>query len=998
MRLGLIGLIVVGIFSITGFTFAEMSSPSYQIDWDTISTGGGDTGASSSHEIKDTIGNSGAGIGSSVSYSGQAGYRVDYIPHITPPGGGEEPPPPEPETGCAVDLTGPVISEVSAGTISANSAIIYWTTSESAPGHVDYGMTTSYATGTESETGEIIHTVSISGLSASTTYYYQIEATDTCGNLTTSSGYSFTTTAADLAPANVASFTATAEDGFVSLSWVSPTDGDFAGTLIIFCLDAFPSDHADVDCSTIYVGTGTSYTHSGLTNGTTYYYGAFSYDTGGNFASGALASATPVAILIDVCGDGTCGSTETSESCPSDCPVIPVEVCGDGSCNGSETTGSCPADCAVEVPVTDVCGDSVCGSTETAGSCPADCYLAPTGDVCGDGACGGSESSLTCLTDCGVAPSGETTCGNAVCEDGETSNTCSSDCPSIEIPTTTVEDEELIPFTDLSVISSDGGIDLPLSETGGVTVLSGTDISFFLSKENVDKEISEVILTLGADTYLLQNSDLYYFTTIAIPTGTANYAVYLIIRYQDGTDQTFEFLTKAASWGLVFEKDNGEEFPVSDATVTLYESVGGDWKIWTPKSGQSNPISTSSSGSFAWYVENGTYRVTVNKDGYEEKTSTLTISNNIVSPIIEIAKKVELSVTVENTIREVTENVTATVTETVTAITETFETVKESPVTQTTATIAAPAVTAVAVTSTVLLATSFNLLPFLQYLFTAPILLLGRRKRKSYGVVYNAFTKAPLDLATVRLYSVAENKLVRSRVTDKGGKYFFMVQPGKYRISINKSGYEFPSSILSGKKDDGIYLDVYHGEEIEVTEKDVVITPNIPIEPVAIEEKKEVSSVKRIRALRTVQHWFALAGIFVSIFVFLVQMSIWTGVALGVQLVVFLLIRRLATSKKPKSWGIVYDQKTQRPIGNVVVRIFEPKYHKLLETGLTDNQGRYTFLLGPSEYSSTFEKTGYEQATIQPIDYSQEKETKEWAQDIALSPKGNTPPPKEETK
>jgi len=76
MRLGLIGLILVGVFYISRFAFAAMSSTSYQIDWDTISSGGSDSSSSASYILRDTIGNSGAGIGASTNYSTEAGYRA----------------------------------------------------------------------------------------------------------------------------------------------------------------------------------------------------------------------------------------------------------------------------------------------------------------------------------------------------------------------------------------------------------------------------------------------------------------------------------------------------------------------------------------------------------------------------------------------------------------------------------------------------------------------------------------------------------------------------------------------------------------------------------------------------------------------------------------------------------------------------------------------------------------------------------------------------------
>jgi hypothetical protein len=68
------------------------------------------------------------------------------------------------------------------------------------------------------------------------------------------------------------------------------------------------------------------------------------------------------------CGDNTCSATETTASCPADCPV--TATCGDGTCSGTETTTSCSEDCGSPLCTTspDNCtGDNVCIS----GSCVA---------------------------------------------------------------------------------------------------------------------------------------------------------------------------------------------------------------------------------------------------------------------------------------------------------------------------------------------------------------------------------------------------------------------------------------------------------------------------------------------------------------------------------------------------------------------------------------------------------------------------------------------------
>ncbi len=92
-------------------------------------------------------------------------------------------------------------------------------------------------------------------------------------------------------PANVSGFTATAGDKQVSLSWTNPTS-DFAGVTILRKTGSYPT--GPTDGTVVYDSTGTSYTDTGLTNGTTYYYKAFSRDIVVNYSSGVQSSAVPL--------------------------------------------------------------------------------------------------------------------------------------------------------------------------------------------------------------------------------------------------------------------------------------------------------------------------------------------------------------------------------------------------------------------------------------------------------------------------------------------------------------------------------------------------------------------------------------------------------------------------------------------------------------------------------------------------------------------------------
>ena len=55
---------------------AQMSSSSYQIDWDNINAGGSDTGSSGSYLLRDTIGGTSIGSSTSTSYQLDSGYRI----------------------------------------------------------------------------------------------------------------------------------------------------------------------------------------------------------------------------------------------------------------------------------------------------------------------------------------------------------------------------------------------------------------------------------------------------------------------------------------------------------------------------------------------------------------------------------------------------------------------------------------------------------------------------------------------------------------------------------------------------------------------------------------------------------------------------------------------------------------------------------------------------------------------------------------------------------
>lgn len=65
-------------------------------------------------------------------------------------------------------------------------------------------------------------------------------------------------------------------------------------------------------------------------------------------------------------------------------------------------------------------------------------------------------------------------------------------------------------------------------------------------------------------------------------------------------------------------------------------------------------------------------------------------------------------------------------------------------------------------------------------------------------------------------------------------------------------------------------------------------------------------------------------------------------------------------SKKKRKWGVVYDSLTKQPVDLALVRLFDAKTKKLVETKVTNFEGKYLFLVDfNKKYYITASKSGY---------------------------------------
>lgn len=189
--------------------------------------------------------------------------------------GGVVPPAPVP----VKDTTAPLISNVLVSSITANSAVISWTTDEPADSQIDYGLTKTYAGSTILDTGLVTsHSQGVSGLEPSTKYFFKVKSRDASGNLRDAEDFDFTTTdAADtIAPLisniSVSNITETS----VTISWTTSESSD---TQIEYGLNTSYGNLTSLD-------TALTISHSQFINSlsasTIYHYRVISKDASGN--------------------------------------------------------------------------------------------------------------------------------------------------------------------------------------------------------------------------------------------------------------------------------------------------------------------------------------------------------------------------------------------------------------------------------------------------------------------------------------------------------------------------------------------------------------------------------------------------------------------------------------------------------------------------------------------------------------------------------------------
>ncbi|OGZ18591.1 MAG: hypothetical protein A2175_01170 [Candidatus Nealsonbacteria bacterium RBG_13_42_11] len=267
-------------------------------------------------------------------------------------------------------------------------------------------------------------------------------------------------------------------------------------------------------------------------------------------------------------------------------------------------------------------------------------------------------------------------------------------------------------------------------------------------------------------------------------------------------------------------------------------------------------------------------------------------------------------------------------------------------------------------------------LPYRIFQFLGTV--FSRKKKKYWGVVYDSFTKQPLD----PVYLVLKNKEgteTKTKITDLNGRFGFLVSPGEYYIDIKnlasseqdyievrKTRYKFPSTKIKGSKDE-LYDDLYHGELIKIKDP-AFISINIPLDPVGFNwneiAKKEVSRFNYHWEL--FKRWFPTFAFYTGLvlaFFFLFFEPNTFNITMGWVYIGLFALRSFGF--RQKSWGLVLDKKTKKPLAFSIIKVFPAGTDAVIQRTICDKVGRYFILAESGVYDLLVEEKKAEE--YQPV-------------------------------
>lgn len=227
---------------------------------------------------------------------------------------------------------------------------------------------------------------------------------------------------------------------------------------------------------------------------------------------------------------------------------------------------------------------------------------------------------------------------------------------------------------------------------------------------------------------------------------------------------------------------------------------------------------------------------------------------------------------------------------------------------------------------------------------------LDRRRKKKWGIVYDAVTKKPITRAVVRLVEQTTGKVIDTAVSDAKGIVRLSASPGTYVVQAVHPAYKFPSELVKLPSDGG-YANVYRGEPLTITETQTTLLVSIPLDPLELTPAMK----RRVQGMAFIENagnygslTILTVGMIYSSYAALAYPHAFNYIAVGIYS--FLLLSKAAlVFIKPKVAGTVHTV-GGKAVSGLEIGLFDAEFKNLVYRTFTNSKGQYTFFVNNGIY------------------------------------------------
>jgi hypothetical protein len=254
-----------------------------------------------------------------------------------------------------------------------------------------------------------------------------------------------------------------------------------------------------------------------------------------------------------------------------------------------------------------------------------------------------------------------------------------------------------------------------------------------------------------------------------------------------------------------------------------------------------------------------------------------------------------------------------------------------------------------------------NIFPFLSILNAPSLILsivgffLGSKSKKTWGVILDSATRQPISLTICRLYQSGTLFLTSQTVSDLEGRYGFAIPSGNYRLEVVKEGYEvFKKEIRIGEHEEGYVYDVFLNKKDLSSSSTAGLLKNL--------RNKIVESYKKITPLM-----FVLGFILSIISIYSALNAFNITIFCIYMLIVFIFI--VSKLNRSPRYSAVVDSQTNLRIPFAVIKFFDLKTRRLVDTQVSNNNGQFDFYGDEGNYAIYVAVRGYKFPSKKQEDY-----------------------------